>query len=528
MRESFHLRARLMPYVYTAMAQAARDSVPFIRPMYLEHPGVDAAYRNGQQYYFGDDLLVAPVAMPGRGANRVAWQHVWFPGGTWYQYFTGERYDGERHVVVAADINEFPLFARGGVPIPEQPYTARPTSAPLAGLVLRCFPGADGKTGESTLYEDDGLTSGYQRGEAATTALSDARRGDEVTVRIAPTVGTFAGQRKTRAITLLLPNTSAGMIVSPAAAKLTYDAATATNRVELPEVPITSEVVVTVRVADLPAATAREQARTRRLDGLVAKPFAQLAGDERAALSPDVVEAIAAIDGAALVAVNPQPHLYGNDIELTYFNPADTSPAKATLAFKSWSQPVAVKDGQPIDLREAAKAIAPEDVIQRPGADDRLTLRIDGQPPIVVGVRSLSVAYALGNLSLAAKITTSTGRGEGAIDGVADGGPQSTINEWGGAPEDKSPWVRMNWQSPVTVTRVLLYDRPNPDDQVLAGKLSFSDGSSIDVGELQNDGGKPASFEFPAKTVSWARFDITRSSGTTKNAGLSEFGVFAK
>ncbi len=63
-----------------------QTSVPMLRPMYIDHPAFEAAYHNGQQFYLGDNLLVAPIAMPGLGPKRVAWQHVWFPEGTWFQY----------------------------------------------------------------------------------------------------------------------------------------------------------------------------------------------------------------------------------------------------------------------------------------------------------------------------------------------------------------------------------------------------------------------------------------------------------
>ena len=92
MHVSFRLRAQLMPYLYTAIHQATADSVPFTRPMYFDHPEIETAYHQSQEYQFGDDLLVAPIVTEGVGDSRVASQAVWFPpGGDWYDYFTGER-----------------------------------------------------------------------------------------------------------------------------------------------------------------------------------------------------------------------------------------------------------------------------------------------------------------------------------------------------------------------------------------------------------------------------------------------------
>jgi alpha-glucosidase (family GH31 glycosyl hydrolase) len=91
MRRSFRLRSEMMPYLYTSIAQATQDSIPFIRPMYIDHPEIEAAYHNGQEYTFGDNLLVAPIAQPGVGPNRVATQAVWFPEDDWFDFFTGEK-----------------------------------------------------------------------------------------------------------------------------------------------------------------------------------------------------------------------------------------------------------------------------------------------------------------------------------------------------------------------------------------------------------------------------------------------------
>ena len=140
MRQAFQLRSRLMPYVYSSIWEATHDSVPFTRPMYIDHPDTEDAYHQSQEYQFGDNLLVAPIASAGTGSNRMAWQAVWFPDGDWYDFFTGEKFTGPTHAIASADIDSFPLYVRGGTPLPMQPYTPRPGTAALNTLVLRCYP----------------------------------------------------------------------------------------------------------------------------------------------------------------------------------------------------------------------------------------------------------------------------------------------------------------------------------------------------------------------------------------------------
>jgi alpha-glucosidase (family GH31 glycosyl hydrolase) len=177
MKTSFQLRSKFFPYLYTAMKQACDDSVPFIRPMYLDNPGIEEAYHQPQEYMFGDNLLVAPIAEKGAGPNRLGRQTVWFPPGTWYDYFTGEKFAGNQQILVADPIDQFPLYVRGGVPIPMRAFTQRMATDPIKELVIRCYLGEDGQQASTSLYEDDGISTGYRSGKSASTRITCARKG---------------------------------------------------------------------------------------------------------------------------------------------------------------------------------------------------------------------------------------------------------------------------------------------------------------------------------------------------------------
>ena len=250
MRRSYRLRSEMMPYLYTSIWQATRDSVPYLRPLYIDHPDMAEAYQNGQEYTFGDNLLVAPIAQAGTGEQRVATQTVWFPAGDWYDFFSGERFVGPSKTVAADSIDTFPLYVRGGVPLPMQGYTPHPGTAPLTDLVLRCYPGRNDQSASSLVYEDDGLTDGYKKGECATTALSYSRHGDDVTITVAPAQGNFHGQPDKRRYVVELPGTQPLVSCSATMASTAYDKETLTNRIELPETPVNEGWSMTVRVAD--------------------------------------------------------------------------------------------------------------------------------------------------------------------------------------------------------------------------------------------------------------------------------------
>ncbi len=248
-RIAFHLRSQLTPYIYSSVWQCHRDSLPLNRPMYLEYPDKGEAYRNAQQYFFGDTFLVAPIVSAGVGSNKVARQVVWFPEGAWYNWFTGEKYAGNQERIVSADLNEFPLYVKGGVPIPLQPYTPRMTTEPLCELIVRCYPG---QTGSFTLYEDDGITKDYLAGKYALTELSYRREGTTNTVTISPAKGTFAGQPASRAYGIELPGTAKpeSVTLDGKPAEVEYDERTSLTRVRVASRPITEAVTVSVTTRD--------------------------------------------------------------------------------------------------------------------------------------------------------------------------------------------------------------------------------------------------------------------------------------
>ncbi len=119
----------------------------------------------------------------------------------------------------------------------------------------------------------------------------------------------------------------------------------------------------------------------------------------------------------------------------------------------------------------------------------------------------------------------STSPGTKAIDGVISGYPTDETKEWSSNAGKAGSWIRLTWPSAVTANRVVLYDRPNTADQVLSGTLTFSDGSSVTVGQLDNAGGA-TTITFPARSFSWVQFTVNSVSSTTYETGLAEFEVY--
>ena len=108
---------------------------------------------------------------------------------------------------------------------------------------------------------------------------------------------------------------------------------------------------------------------------------------------------------------------------------------------------------------------------------------------VLVVLPGVSAVAAPGNVARAAGVTvsassqnTSTGQSAvKAVDGVASGYPGDATREWATVGGEAGSWIQLVWASPVTIDRVVLYDRPNVDDRVTGGSLGFSSGAAVAV-----------------------------------------------
>ncbi|MBO5865089.1 MAG: DUF5110 domain-containing protein [Bacteroidaceae bacterium] len=208
-RTYMKMKSELMPYTYS-IAREAVDGKPMIRAMFLEGEANDYTMSEATryQYMYGPYLLVAPIyqntAMDKDG-NDIR-NNIYLPEGTWYDWFTGEAYEG------GCIINNFdtplwklPVFVKAGAIIP---MTAPNNNVKGIDKALRMYEIYPGGTTSFTEYDDDGVTEQYRKGEFTKTVIEQSR--DEkgnVTVTIKPTEGNFDGFVKEK-VTIVKVNAS--------------------------------------------------------------------------------------------------------------------------------------------------------------------------------------------------------------------------------------------------------------------------------------------------------------------------------
>lgn len=113
------LRHRLLPYLYTANVRTAEEGIPLVMPMYYRDD-CSEAYTYKDQYYFGENMIVAPVLSKGKKGG-MAQVKCWLPEGKWTDFFTGEVFEGGREYILSCPLERIPVFVRGGAVIPMLP-----------------------------------------------------------------------------------------------------------------------------------------------------------------------------------------------------------------------------------------------------------------------------------------------------------------------------------------------------------------------------------------------------------------------
>ena len=245
MRNAYLLRYSLIPYIYTA-ARAAYDSgISICHPLYYDYPETAEAYDFKDEYLFGNDMLVAPVATPVAEETQLATKSIWLPPGTWIEWFTGTELQGPAKIERSFALDEIPVYVKAGAVIPMQPKMRNTAEKPVDPLIVTIFPGA---SGEARVYEDAGNTLGYENAEFAWTTI---RQTNQRSIEILPVEGGYPSMPQTRGYEIRLVNT-----LPPTSSNFPwrYDGATLTTIVSVPPRPVHKRVEVRVDAPPAPAA----------------------------------------------------------------------------------------------------------------------------------------------------------------------------------------------------------------------------------------------------------------------------------
>ena len=254
------LKSELLPYAYT-WSRAAVDGKPLMRAMFLDYPN-DYTYTPATryQYLFGPDILVAPVYQDTQAdslGNDIR-DGIYLPEGRWVDYFTGDLYEGGRILEnFPAPLWKLPFFVRQGAVIPMTAPNNNPSQIDPSVRIFECWP-AEGEY-STHLYDDDGRTMNYTRGESVSTMIDASLVNGKYVLTIHPAQGDFDGFVKEQSTVIRVNATSMPKKISVRVggrrvnAALDWDEAPQLNRFATPgsefaEMDIRKNPVLTVTI----------------------------------------------------------------------------------------------------------------------------------------------------------------------------------------------------------------------------------------------------------------------------------------
>ncbi|HEY6444843.1 MAG TPA: TIM-barrel domain-containing protein [Acidobacteriaceae bacterium] len=211
------LRYRMLPYIYSLAWRVTSDDSTMMRPLVMDWPDNQEVRDIGDEYMFGPAILVSPVTEQGATSREVYLP----PAPAWYDFWTGAKLTGGQHIEAQAQLDRIPLYIKAGSILPLGPEVEYAEQSPDAPIELRIYRGADG---DFTLYNDEGDTYDYEKGEHATVAIhwNDAAS----TLTLGAPAGSYPGMPPHRTFRVVLVGPDHGAGPQPSATvdrELTYD-----------------------------------------------------------------------------------------------------------------------------------------------------------------------------------------------------------------------------------------------------------------------------------------------------------------
>jgi alpha-D-xyloside xylohydrolase len=211
-----NLRYRLMPYIYALAGKVTNEAYTMMRPLVFDYQSDTNVYGIKDQFMFGPAFLVNPVITAGATSRSV-----YFPAGTWYDFWTGATTMGGSRVTVTAPLSQIPLYVKAGSIVPMGPNIQYATQS-IDPLEIRIYKGKDATF---TLYEDEGDTYGYETGQSSRIVFSWSESSQQLT--IGARTGSYAGMPTSRTFNVVwvAANHGVGVDVTAADQVVTYGGA---------------------------------------------------------------------------------------------------------------------------------------------------------------------------------------------------------------------------------------------------------------------------------------------------------------
>ncbi len=184
-KDALRLRHKLLPYIYTMNYRTHMDCRAICEPMYYAYPEDENAYNCKNEFFFGTEMIVAPITEHTSADTNLASVNVWIPEGRYTDIFSDRIYEGNQFVKMYRDIETIPVLAKEGAIIPMSVNDRTNDCSNPEALEILAYRGK----GKFTLYEDDGETLSYKDGKFLKTAFEINENGSAVDFTISKEEG---------------------------------------------------------------------------------------------------------------------------------------------------------------------------------------------------------------------------------------------------------------------------------------------------------------------------------------------------
>jgi len=191
-REIVNMRYRLIPYAYSFDRVKHENMIGISRSLVIEYPNDQEVRDITNEFMYGDYLLISPVL-----DSAVVSQKIYLPEGKWIDYTYGKTYEGKQYIDYAIDKTswkDIPIFIKDGAIIPTQEIMKYVGERETKMIYLDMFPTE--KTTNFPLYDDDGHTYNYEKGQYFLQNISLSKVKDRIKIE-------FSKQEKNYAPTFL-------------------------------------------------------------------------------------------------------------------------------------------------------------------------------------------------------------------------------------------------------------------------------------------------------------------------------------
>lgn len=152
-KKYMNIRYQLLPYLYSLSWKNSTSGRPICMPMDYFTPNRALGNLN-DQYFFGENLLIAPVLLHGMPSRKVV-----LPPGKWFDFWTNEAHNGNTDIFPKLTVDHIPVYAKGGSFIPLSTSTTKKSTDNYNSdsLTVKFYQDISVPTSSFTMFHDDGV-----------------------------------------------------------------------------------------------------------------------------------------------------------------------------------------------------------------------------------------------------------------------------------------------------------------------------------------------------------------------------------